>query len=242
LVFDKEELVLALADELRSQVRDIFRSTWTTRTGQKVPDTPDVSLGNDAVEIDGTVLYADLVDSTQLVDEESRSFAAEVYKAYLLCASRIIKAEGGEITAFDGDRVMAVFIGDSKNTAAARCALKINYGVKEIVNPGIQAQYPQNGYRVRQVVGVDTSELFVARTGIRGSNDLVWVGRAANYAAKLCTLRTEGYASYISGTVFDRMGDEAKYCSSNGRLMWEQRSWTSMKSMTIYRSSWSWQV
>ena len=33
-------------------------------------------------------------------------------------------------------------------------------------------------------LGIDTSKLFVARTGIRKSNDLVWVGRAANYAAK----------------------------------------------------------
>jgi len=35
------------------------------------------------------------------------------------------------------------------------------------------------------VVGIDTSALFVARIGVRNDNDLVWVGRAANYAAKL---------------------------------------------------------
>jgi class 3 adenylate cyclase len=43
-------------------------------------------------------------------------FAAEIYKSYLISACRIIRDNGGEITAFDGDRVMAVFIGNMKNT------------------------------------------------------------------------------------------------------------------------------
>ena len=63
---------------------------------------------------------------------------------------------------------MAVFIGDSKNTVAARTALKINFAVQEIVNPAILSQYPNAGYSVKHVVGIDTSHLFVARTGIRG--------------------------------------------------------------------------
>jgi hypothetical protein len=62
---------------------------------------------------------------------------------------------------------------ERQNTSATRCALKINYAVKEIINPAIKAQYPESTYDVRQSVGIDTSELFVARTGIRGSNDLV---------------------------------------------------------------------
>jgi hypothetical protein len=35
-------------------------------------------------------------------------------------------------TAFDGDRVMAVFIGDSKNTSAVKAALQINYVTKHL--------------------------------------------------------------------------------------------------------------
>ena len=49
----------------------------------------------------------------------------------------------------------------------------------------------------KQSVGIDTSELFVARTGIRRANDLVWVGRAANHAAKLSA--RSGSVSQITG-------------------------------------------
>ena len=230
---------MGLRVDLEEEVGEIFKERWTLRDGRVVPDEDSVSLGNEGVEITATVLYADLAESTWLVDNKKSTFAAEVYKAYLRCASKIIRAEDGEITAFDGDRVMAVFLSDTKNTSAARCALKINHVVKNIINPGIRKVYSDSTYEVRQAVGVDTSKLLIAKTGIRNSNDLVWVGRAANYAAKLCGLRTEGYASWITGTVYKNMLDVAKV-SDKGKPMWESRRWTRMDDMEIYRSSWTW--
>lgn len=223
-----------LGEQLDQDVRKIFRETWTTRAGQKVPESEDVQLGNHAVKLDGTVLYADLDGSTNMVDQYKPEFAAEVYKSYLLCAARIIRSEGGAITSYDGDRIMSVFIGDSKNTNAAQAALKINYAVTQIINPAIKDQY-NSDFRVRQVVGVDTSSLFVARTGIRGANDLVWVGRSANYAAKLCA-ESSYYPSWITKDVYDVMNKSVKY-SQGGESMWEEH-WWSEQSMTVYRSTW----
>lgn len=228
---------MALSEDLTGEVKNIFATSWQERDGQKVPEAADVQLGNDAVKLQATVLYADLAESTNLVDKHKASFAAEVYKSYLHCASKIISAEGGVITAFDGDRVMAVFIGKTKNTSAVRCALKINHAVVKIINPAIKAEYPKSEYTLKHSVGVDTSTLLVARTGIRGSNDLVWVGRAANYAAKLCALRNSNYASYITADVFKVMLEKVK--SSSGRPMWEATKWEE-KGITVYRSSWIW--
>lgn len=228
---------MALSEDLTDEVKNIFAMSWQEREGQKVPEAEDVKLGNDAVKFPATVLYADLAESTNLVDSYKASFAAEVYKSYLHCASKIIRGEGGVITAFDGDRVMAVFIGNTKNTSAARCALKINHAVVKIINPTIKAEFPQSQYILKHSVGVDTSTLFVARTGIRGSNDLVWVGRAANYAAKLCALRISNYASYITADVFKAMSKIVK--NNSGRSMWEATKWDE-KDTTVYQSSWMW--
>jgi hypothetical protein len=54
---------MALADDLKSTVQQIFNSQWTTADGNVVPDTNSLQLGNDAVKLTGVVLYADLVDS-----------------------------------------------------------------------------------------------------------------------------------------------------------------------------------
>ena|SRR4249920_1219975 len=168
---------MALSDELTTEVKRIFRESWGERDGQVVPEASVIRLSNDAIKFErATVLYADLSGSTSLVETKSWSFAAEVYRSYLYCAARLVRDAGGSITAYDGDRIMGVFIGTSQSTSAVKCALKINYAVTSIVNPALKAQYASADYEIKQVVGIDTSPLHVARTGVRGDNDLVWGG------------------------------------------------------------------
>jgi class 3 adenylate cyclase len=229
---------MALKDELEKEVKAIFSAVWTTREGTVVPSDDSIKLSNDAVELEATVLYADMADSTKLVDNYKKPFAAEIYKTFLYSAAKIIRAEGGAITAYDGDRIMAVFIEGNKNTSAVRAAMKLKWAVDEIINPARRAQYKENQYVVKHVVGIDTSKLFVARTGVRGANDLVWVGRAANYAAKLATL-PESY-TYITKSVYDVINDEAKL--SNGTNMWTAVKWNTFDNSTIYRSGWTWAI
>jgi len=233
---------MTLKTDLESEIKAIFESTWEEREGKVVPDPKDLSLGNDAVKLKATILYADMADSTDLVDSNSHKFAAEMYKAYLRCAARIIKNEQGTITAYDGDRVMAVFLGDAKNDSAVRSALKINHVVQKIINPLLKDQYPKKTYQLKHVVGIDTSELLVARIGVRNDNDLVWVGRAANYAAKLCSLNGK-HSTYITGTVFNAMSKDVKYGGKDSSsMMWEEKVWTARNNMRIYGSIWMWTI
>jgi len=229
-----------LRPDLESDVKKIFRERWSKRDGQVVPEPVNLTLGNDAVELDATVLYADLSDSTKLVDSYSAQFAAEIYKTYLAAAARIVKHEGGTITAYDGDRVMAVFIGKSKNTSAVRAAFKINGAVWDIIKPSLKAQYPSAAYDLKHVVGIDTSKLFVSRIGVRNDNDLVWVGRAANYAAKLSSLSNE-FAIYVTYSIYDNMHESVKL-SGNHANMWQERVWTTMGNMRIYGTTWKFGV
>ena len=230
---------MSLKEELSDKIAQIFRERWTERDGQVVPEYEDIKLTNDAVLINGTVLYADLNESTNLVNKYKLQFSAEIYKAYLHCTAKIINEEGGIITAYDGDRIMAVFIGDSKNSIAARTALKINWTVNNIINPAIKVQYPQSTYSVGQVVGIDTSDLFVARTGVRGSNDLVWVGRAANYAAKLAGRSYP--ATQITSVVYNQLNDSSKF-GANGDNMWTATTVSELGDIQIYTSSWWWEI
>ena len=228
---------MRLGENLAKEVWKIFKDTWTARDGKKVPELKDVRLSNnDTVKLEGTVLYADLDASTNLVDTYKPEFAAKIYKTYLYCAAKVVRSEGGVITSYDGDRIMAVYIGKAKNSSAAQSALKINYIVTKIINPILRECYPAENYRIRQVVGIDTSKLFVVRTGIRRSNDLVWIGRASNYAAKLCPLSSD-YPSRLTETVYKKLNKSAKY-SSDGRSIWEIDTSNSMNGINIYRSTW----
>jgi len=228
----------SLAD-IELDIAAILRTEWTRRQSEEVPDADNVTLGNDAVELDGVVLYADLADSTALVLGHYDWFAAEIYKAYLRAACDLITNNDGAITAFDGDRVMAVFVGKSKNTAAARTALQLNYVVSNVINPVIKQRYKDTAYQIQQAVGIDCGKLFVAKTGIRGNNDLVWVGKSANLAAKLCALRNGNYSSFITEDVYKNLHESAKLGGEAKLAMWEQVTW-SERGVAIYRSSWWW--
>ena len=231
---------MSLKDELNDQVSKIFGDSWTEREGRVVPEAEDVAFGNEAVKLDNaTVLYADLSGSTSLVSGKAWSFAAEVYKSFLYCAARIITSEGGAITAYDGDRIMAVYIGDAPDTSAARAALKINYCRLYIIMPLLKKQYPTELYELKHVVGIDRSPLRAARTGARGANDLVWVGRAANYAAKLTSL-PDTHPTWITAEVYNQLADNL--IITDGKPMWEQMTWNAMNNMTIYRSTWYWSI
>ena len=210
-----------LENELVDFIQKSYGAIWNVREGRKVPDVDDLTAGNVAVTFEGAVLYADLTESTALVRGYNNWFAAEIYKTYLYCASRIITNRGGSITAYDGDRVMGMFIGGTKAGDAAAAGLKINYAVNEILNPAIVHQFGDslNGFALRQKVGIDISDLFVAKTGVRASNDLVWVGNAANNAAKMAALNL-GYSTYITQSVHDALYEQAQYAGDPREDMW----------------------
>lgn len=231
---------MGLKDDLEKRVAEVFRTKWDERGGNVVPDDDSLTLGNDAVKLKATVLYADLADSTQLVDGHANYFAAEMYKTFLHCAAKVIREEDGIITAYDGDRIMAVYIGERKNSRAVKSAMKIHYAVLHIINPAQQSFYTKTSFTLKHVVGVDTSELFVAKTGVRGANDLVWVGRAANYAAKLSSL-PDAFATYVTKEVFDVMSTDVK-TSADSRDMWEAVKWNTFDDRIIYRSNWWWRI
>lgn len=230
---------MGIKDDLVAEVKNTFESAWTVEPTTVVPDAKNLRLNaNHAKDLSlATVLYADLDGSTNMVDTKRWEFSAQVYKSYLRCAADIIRSEGGTITAYDGDRVMAVFTGDVKNTTAVRCALKINYAALHIIQPAIKKQYTTD-FEIKHVVGIDTSQLRASRVGVRGDNDLVWIGRAANYAAKLASL--SGNPTWITKAVFDAMNADVK--TVNGTAMWKEYKWTQMNDIPVYASTYFWHL
>jgi class 3 adenylate cyclase len=233
---------MALIDELINDVSLVLSNNWNIRDGQVVPFSDQVRLAGGAVRLEATMLYADLADSTELAMRFDRRVAAKAFKSFLTCSSRIIRARGGEIRSFDGDRVMGIFLGPLKNTSAAKCALNINYAFTEIIKPRLEAKYSQlqTDYKLAHCVGIDTSEVLAVRGGVVNNNDLVWVGRAPNVAAKLSGLREPPYHSFITAAVYNKVQENVKF-SPDGSYMWEQRTWGAVDGVSkIYRSSWWW--
>jgi class 3 adenylate cyclase len=233
---------MSLLDDLKKNVDDIVAAKWNQRDGRVVPDTASVGLIGDAVRLTATFLYTDLIDSSTLATK-AKWLAAEVFQVFLSSMTRIIRSMGGEIRSFDGDRVMGVFIGDSASDSAAKCGLHMKWAFNNIIKPKIEGKYSEQlgGYSFAYCTGIDSGEVWAVRGGARNNNDLIWIGRPPNLAAKLSEMRT-GYSTYITGLVFDKLTDDVKLGGSPPRSMWEERQWPTQAKMRIYRSNWTWKI
>lgn len=230
---------MSVADDIRKNSNDAFGVSWTFRDGQVVPAAADLKLSNDAVRFaDATILYADLDGSTDLVGTKKWQFAGEVYKTFLYAASRLIRRHGGTIVSYDGDRVMGIFISQNQCNEAVSCALEINYAVKNIVQAELEKGWTTD-FKIRHVIGIDISEIRAARTGVRGDNDIVWIGNAANLAAKLTALSAE-QPTWITKRVHDRLKDNQKL-GTNGENIWKSWNWSQHNQDPIFSTTY-WRV
>ena len=226
---------MSVADDISTNSKSTYGTAWTLREGTIVPDAADLKLSNDAVHFEtATVLYADLDGSTGLVESKRWEFSGQVYKTFLYAASRLIRKHGGSIVSYDGDRVMGIFISGRQRNEAVSCGLEINYAVKNLVQPELNKNW-NTDFKIRHIVGIDTSEMRVARTGVRGDNDLVWIGNAANLAAKLTALSADN-PIWITKRVYDFLDDPQKL-GPQKESIWRRWQWGQHNNDEIYSST-----
>lgn len=71
---------MTLRNDLNSQVRQIMQERWRIQPSRVAPQINELELNNHGAIVNGTVLYADLDESTKLVDQQEEVFAAQMYK------------------------------------------------------------------------------------------------------------------------------------------------------------------
>jgi class 3 adenylate cyclase len=228
---------MAFKDDLEKTVDNVFATKLEERQGRVVPNTEDIR-DHQAVKLDATFLYADLAGSARIAAVCPWDTTAKIIRAYLACASKIIRRHGGEIRSFDGDRVMGVFIGNRPNSAASECAREILWATDKVIQPRATANFKSvknNNVLIRQACGTDCGESRAVRAGIRDNADLIWIGKAPSFAAKLSDLRNYPYCTFISTRVFNKLHETAK--TPHGTKIWEATKATvGNQEETIYKS------
>ena len=238
-------ICVALSNDIVRDVANVISTKWDVRKGSKVPSTDSIKLAGGAVELDATFLYADLAGSSRLAKELDRRIASKILKSFLAATTRLVRARDGVVISFDGDRVLGVFVGDAKNTSAAKCALNVSWAVSKVIRPRFRSQYQSVkdlGFSISHGVGIDTGTILIVRAGARGKNDLISIGRAPSLAAKLSEIRDASYTTHITTSVYRKLADSSKYGGANKNdNMWAKKAWDYLgENVTLYRSSWWW--
>lgn len=154
-------------------------------------------------------MFADLAGLTYLVDNYSYTFSSWMIRTYLLCVSEVVNATDGVITAFEGDGVMVVFTGESKEEKAVECALRVDWTIKNLLQGVLNKKFPDIDYKISHVVGIDSSTLVPLKTSVWEHYDIFWMGRAANYAANLTRVNYKNYSVLITCTVYAKLNNKS---------------------------------
>jgi adenylate cyclase len=233
------------SNKLADKASDVLSTYISIRESvSEVPDAEDIKLEkNEGVLIDACYAYADMANSSGLAQKIKKPVAAKIIRSYVNGASDILRHYGGEIRSFDGDRVMAIFIGDAKETNAVRASLAINWFVEEFLRDRITQEWPdmRSIWKLGHGIGIDSGEALLTRTGVRGDNDLISVGSAPNVAAKLSAVR-DGVALHITHEVYGPMSTEVAYMD-DGTALWRATLPIVIggRRCTVYRSGASWE-
>ena len=213
---------MTIRDDLSAWVSAVAIGRWSDiPNATVVPSTDTLTFGNDGKRVDVTILYADISGSTKMVDEVLDTRAAEYYKAFLHCASALIRRHGGDVQAYDGDRVMGVFIGEGHADNAVGAALELNNCVQEVINPIFSRTYADH-QPISFTVGIDSGICLAVKVGVRAVGELAWIGSAANYAAKLNSFPglDANFPIRVSAETFRRL-TVPSLNGSQGELMWD---------------------
>lgn len=177
----------------------------STLPASRVPQSRDFLSGDEVFEIDGCLLFADHAGTTALFDKYESKIGLWVLRAYLYCATAVIRNYGGTVSAFEGDAVMGAFVGNDKENRAVKTAFGIEWLVRNVIQKKYMEIHPNYSHNIRHAVGIDVSNLLVAKTGVWNDNDIVWAGSAANHSANYTRIYSDEYSTHISHAVYQRL-------------------------------------
>ena len=229
---------MGLLDDLKSKIAAYEKEKFVTDETASFPDTDNSKLtfGNTGLTGEFAFLFVDIRKSSEIVGTYGLENAAKIYQSFHDINVRVIKDNGGVVRAFDGDRVMGVFGGNSKNTSAAKAAMQIIWAVRNILNPTFKST-------ITCGAGIDYGNILITKVGVgrdSNNNDLVWVGNASGYAAHLANKANNGII--ISTETYGRLHDSSKL--SSGVDMWTAKNITlkSGKTISCYETGYEWKI
>ena len=202
---DRERAVFAsrrLITELHRRVNALFHQYLSPDVADVLLAHPDrAELGGEAVEV--TVMFADLGGFTMFSERTPPHDVVEMLNASFAAAVPIIFDEGGTITQFAGDAIMAIYNAPVRQPdhalRAARAALAMQTAVKAL---------PGAGQRPTFRIGLNSGPALVGNIGSAQIRNFTAIGDTTNTAARLQTFVRPGGVA-IGQRTLELLGDAA---------------------------------
>lgn len=238
---------MALLDDLKTTVSGYLAGNYETYEPKNIPLPEDIGLGNKAAKMQATALFIDVRQSSDITEAFRLQTAAKMMKGYFRGAVKIVRANNGHVRSFNGDGMLAFFMGDYRSNNAAKAAMQVRWFVGKVLQPEFQSYFKNNLTALGKALdfsigcGLDEGQIFAVRVGIKGTNDVAWVGRPTNTAAKLASIPDPNRIR-VTRAVYERLNKDRKYAGD--KHMWKDEVFKEIGGVTrAYRwSTWWWEI
>ena len=218
---------MALSEDIKNKVKDYVNSKYDVTEGYTIPGKEDIGFGAKAKKLKQVVvLFTDLRGSKKILSNNSSIDAGRAHKAFLFAAAKCIRDQDGYLRSFNGDSILAFYIGEKAAHRAVRSALKIKGAVDYIVNPELEGKGIS---RVDFGVGIGIGEINVVKSGIPGeeiNQDLLWIGWPTYHAFGYGNKAKRPNNIWISENVFSKIKSDSSLRYSGDKNIW---TWSNEK-------------
>lgn len=146
---------------------------------------PSIERPDEAERRHLTVLFTDLVDSTQLAGRLDPEEFRDLVQRFQSACHEVIEHFGGHIAQLLGDGLLVYFGYPEAHEDDARRAVHAGLGIVRAITPLNEALEGQHGVRVACRVGIHAGDVVTGEMGTGPSRELLAMGQAPSVAARV---------------------------------------------------------
>ena len=239
---------MATTQEALDKIEEYLTASYFQDETRIVPKRPDLTFGNTVKKMPhAVVLYVDMRKSKAILSDATTFWSVKIHRAFLLALTHCVEKREGHMRSFNGDGILAFFVGDKAASRAVRAAMDTSGFVNKInehlVGEGLNP--------IDFGIGIAQGPVMVAKSGKAGDDqtkqDLIWVGLPVYVAVELSDFAKKPKNIWISGVVRNSIGEE-KYLdvvhNKDGESMWtkETRDFKSVGKKEVRATTWHYNV
>jgi len=235
---------MATNQETLDIIDDYLNASYTKEDTRVVPKKSDLTFGNTTKKMSfAVVLYIDMRKSRKILSDASTFWSVKIHRAFLLALTHCVERRDGHMRSFNGDGILAFFVGENASSRAVRTAMDMKGFVLKI-NEHLENESVN---KIDFGIGIAQGEIMVAKSGKAGDDqtkqDLIWVGLPVYMAVELSDYAHSPDNLWISNNVRTSIGKE-EYLDviydKEGKSMWSKvtRKFKSVGEKEVRSTSW----
>jgi class 3 adenylate cyclase len=239
---------MATNQETLDKLDEYLNASYTQQETRIVPKRTDLTFGNTVKKIPhAVVLYVDMRKSRKILSDATTFWSVKIHRAFLLALTHCVEKRDGHMRSFNGDGIMAFFVGENSASRAVRAAMDTK-GFIYRLNESLKSKGLNP---IDFGIGIAQGPIMVAKSGKAGDDftkqDLIWVGLPVYMGVELSDYARSPRNIWISNNVRTSIGKEdylGVVYDDNGNSKWvkETRNFKSVGEKEVRATSWSFKI